>query len=243
MSSPQGRFTEGARQVSGRVFTGAEAWGKHLLHHYDGGAIVHIHLGLYGAFTEHAAPMPAPVGEVRMRIAGQDWGTDLRGPARCAVITQYEAGQLFSRLGPDPLRADADADAERAAARVLRSRAAIGGLLLNQEVIAGVGNVYRAEVLFRQGLNPFRTGTSLVRDDWDRLWQDLIELMPVGVREGKMITVRPQHDSGEPAYAPGRPRTYVYRRAGEKCRVCGTVILQSELQARKIFWCPSCQPA
>ena len=83
VSSPQGRFT-GAASLTGRVFTRASAWGKHLFHHYDGGPIVHVHLGLYGTFTEAPVPMPLPVGQVRMRLVGSQYGTDLRGrpPAR-----------------------------------------------------------------------------------------------------------------------------------------------------------------
>ncbi|WP_041450884.1 Fpg/Nei family DNA glycosylase [Hoyosella subflava] len=239
VSSPQGRFAAGAQQVDGKRFERAEAWGKHLLHHYEGGAVVHVHLGLYGKFTCQYTPMAAPVGEVRMRIAGATWGADLRGPTRCEVIGEEAVDQLLARLGPDPLRDDADP--EQVWRRVHRSRAAVGGLLLNQSVIAGVGNVYRAEVLFRQGIAPDRPGSSLSRGEWNDVWRDLTDLMPVGVAEGKMITIRPEHDNGAPAYEPGRPRTYVYRRAGEKCRVCGSLIEQADLQARKIFWCPRCQ--
>lgn len=239
VSSPQGRFAEGARRVDGRIFEGAEAWGKHLLHRYDNGSIVHIHLGLYGKFSDQPTPMDAPVGEVRMRVAGPRAGTDLRGPTRCAVITEANVDELYARLGPDPLRDDADPG--KAAVRVLRSRAPIGGLLLNQAVIAGVGNVYRAEVLFRQRINPFRPGASLSPAEWDGIWSDLTKLMPIGVSEGRMITVRDEHDHGAPPYEEGRPRTYVYRRTGEECRVCGSAVQQAELQARKIFWCPQCQ--
>ncbi|HZE18004.1 MAG TPA: DNA-formamidopyrimidine glycosylase family protein, partial [Mycobacterium sp.] len=71
VSSPQGRFTESAVAVDGRVLRRATAWGKHLFHHYADGPTVHVHLGLYGSFTEWARPpdmaMPAPVGQVRMR--------------------------------------------------------------------------------------------------------------------------------------------------------------------------------
>jgi endonuclease VIII len=66
-------------------------------------------------------------------------------------------------------------------------------------------------------------------------------LMTVGFRRGKIIVVRPEHDYGAPSYATGRPRTYVYRRGAESCRVCGTTIRTAELEGRNLFWCPSCQ--
>ena len=90
----------------------ASAWGKHLFHHYDGGPMVHVHLGLYGTFTEWARPptlrCPTPVGQVRMRMVGAEYGTDLRGPTVCEVIDEAQVADVVARLGPDPLRSDAD---------------------------------------------------------------------------------------------------------------------------------------
>ncbi|TLF72683.1 Fpg/Nei family DNA glycosylase [Nocardia cyriacigeorgica] len=239
VSSPQGKFADGAARVDRQVLVRSEAWGKHLLHHYESGLVVHVHLGLYGSFTESAMPMGEPVGQVRMRLAGADFGTDLRGPTACEVLTAPEAGALVDRLGPDPLRRGADP--ERAWRRIHRSRRPIGSLLMDQQVIAGVGNVYRAEVLYRHGIAPQRPGIALARDEWDAMWADLVQLMRVGVRRGKMHVVRPEHDHGEPSYAPDRPRTYVYRRAGAPCRICGTPVAHSVLEGRNLFWCPACQ--
>nr|WP_225443270.1 DNA-formamidopyrimidine glycosylase family protein [Lolliginicoccus lacisalsi] len=238
-SSPQGRFAEGSRIIDGQAFELAEAWGKHLLHRYEGGTLVHIHLGLYGSFTTLPTPAEPPVGQVRMRLATGSHVIDLRGPTRCELMGQPRLAALLDRLGPDPLRRDAEPGL--AWDRVSRSRVPIGALLMDQEVIAGVGNVYRAEVLFRQRIAPHRPGRDLDRRQWNALWSDLVTLMPVGVREGRMITVRPEHDHGAPPYAPGRPRTYVYRRAAEPCRICATTVKQEELRGRKLYWCPRCQ--
>ncbi|WP_149361466.1 Fpg/Nei family DNA glycosylase [Lolliginicoccus suaedae] len=238
-SSPQGRFAEGARRIDGQSFEAAEAWGKHLLHRYADGTLVHIHLGLYGTFTTLPASDAPPVGQVRMRLATRSRIIDLRGPTRCELIGPPELAALLDRLGPDPLRHDAQPDL--AWERIARSRVPIGALLMDQAVLAGVGNVYRAEVLFRQRIAPHRPGRDLERHHWDALWNDLAALMPVGVREGRMITVDAEHDHGAPPYQPGRPRTYVYRRAGEPCRVCAATIKQEELRGRKLYWCPRCQ--
>ncbi len=79
---------------------------------------------------------------------------------------------------------------------------------MDQKVIAGVGNVYRAEVLFRHGIDPYRTGRDLTRAEWDTVWADLVELMREGVRNNRIDTVRPEHlpeAMGRPPLQ-GRPR-------------------------------------
>jgi endonuclease-8 len=242
VSSPQGRFADSAA-VDGLVLRRASAWGKHLFHHYADGQTVHVHLGLYGKFTEWALPseiaIPAPVGQVRMRMVGSQYGTDLRGPTVCEVIDEAQISDVIVRLGPDPLRRDADP--ARAWARITLSRRPIGALLMDQTVIAGVGNVYRNELLFRHRIDPYRPGRALAEAEFAAAWTDLVALMKVGLRRGKIITIRPEHDYGLPSYSPRRPRTYVYRRAGDPCRVCGTLIRTAELEGRNLFWCPVCQ--
>jgi endonuclease VIII len=243
VSSPQGRFASSASAVDGRVFLRASVWGKHLFHHYADGPIVHVHLGLYGTFTEwerpDGAPLPEPVGQVRMRMVGAEYGTDLRGPTVCEVLDEAQVGDVVARLGPDPLRADADPS--WAWTRITKSRRPIGALLMDQTIIAGVGNVYRSELLFRHLIDPFRAGRDIGEAEFDSAWTDLVALMKVGLRRGKIIAVRPEHDHGPPSYLPDRPRTYVYRRAGEPCRVCGATIRTAVLEGRNVFWCPNCQ--
>jgi endonuclease VIII len=243
VSSPQGRFASSAATVDGRVLLRAGAWGKHLFHHYAGGPIVHVHLGLYGTFTEWQlqadAALPEPVGQVRMRMVGAEYGTDLRGPTVCEVVDEAQVSDIVARLGPDPLRSDADPSLPWA--RISKSRRPIGALLMDQTVLAGVGNVYRNELLYRHGIDPFRAGRDIGEAEFAAAWTDLVALMKVGLRRGKIIVVRPEHDHGPPSYRSGRPRTYVYRRAGEPCRVCGTTILTTVLEGRNVFWCPVCQ--
>jgi endonuclease-8 len=244
VSSPQGRFAAGASLVDGRVLRRAEAHGKHLLHVYDTDLVVHVHLGLYGGFAEHELPETAAIGQVRMRMAGATHWTDLRGPTACEVWTDAEVEALRSRLGPDPLRRDADPDL--AWARVSKSRTSIAVLLMDQSVLAGVGNVYRAEVLFRHGVHPLAPGRSLDRALWDDLWSDLVDLMRVGVRRGRIDTVRAEHLPGAMGRAARRDRhggeVYVYRRTGQPCLVCGTEVRSEVLAARNNYWCPTCQP-
>src|ERR1700759_5322776 len=123
--------------VDGRVLQRASAWGKHLFHQYAGGPIVHVHLGLYGTFTEweHSGMVPQPVGQVRMRMVGAEYGTDLRGPTVCELVDEGQVSDVVARLGPDPLRADADPSWPWA--RISKSRRPVGALLMDQTVIAG----------------------------------------------------------------------------------------------------------
>ncbi|PPK69024.1 zinc finger domain-containing protein [Actinokineospora auranticolor] len=245
VTSPQGRFAADAALVDGQVLRRAEAHGKHLFHVYGEDRVVHVHLGLYGTFAESALPAADPVGQVRMRLVGRTHWTDLRGPTRCEVLTGVEVDALHARLGPDPLRADADQ--ERVWDRVSRSRSAIAVLLMDQAVIAGVGNVYRAELLFRHGVHPMTPGKSLDRALWDDMWSDLVALMELGVHRGRIDTVRDEHLPEATGRAPRQDRhggeVYVYRRAGLPCLICGTEIRTEVLVARNNFWCPTCQPA
>ncbi len=247
VSSPQGRFADGAAVVDGMVFAKAEAWGKHLIQHYRplgttgraGRRMIHVHLGLYGSFTEAPAPLAAPVGQVRLRIEGPQVGTDLRGPTACELFTPADLDELIARLGPDPLRRNADPTPMLAA--IARSRRPIGALLMDQKVVAGIGNVYRAEVLFRARIDPYREGRSVPAADLAAVWDDLVGLMRIGVRRGRIHVVRREDDRGPGSYAPDRPRTYVYRRAGEPCRICATTVRTAELEGRNLYWCPTCQ--
>jgi endonuclease VIII len=240
VSSPQGRFTAGAELIDGRVLRDVDAHGKHLFHVYEADLVVHVHLGLYGKFSMSALPddepVPEPRGQVRMRMVGPTHFADLRGATACEVLTESEVDALHARLGADPLRSDGDP--ERVWARVSKSRAPLATLLMDQAVIAGVGNVYRAEVLFRHGLDPLLEGRALGRNRFLAVWDDLGELLRDGVKRGSIRTLRPEHAD----LAQDRP-VYVYRRDGRPCLLCGTEIVRSTHVARNLFWCPSCQSA
>lgn len=243
-ASPQGRFTVESARISGRVLVGADAYGKHLFITFAGMAEqVHVHLGMAGRLTLAAGPAPAPVGAIRWRLTGDDRYADLRGPAACELLRPDQVDALLARLGPDPLRDDADPDL--AWQRIRVSRTPIGALLMDQRVTAGVGNIFRAEVLFRHRLDPMMAGRLLRRAEWTALWNDLVFLMRYAVEHGRIDSVRPEH---EPE-AMGRPprvdrhggEVYVYRRTGQRCHVCGSVLRTAVLAGRNLFWCPGCQ--
>jgi endonuclease-8 len=250
VSSPQGRFAESASVLDGSRVEGAEAWGKHLFVAFEGERFVHVHLGLYGKLEVADGSPPPPVGQVRMRLAtaspdGEPPSyADLRGATACELVTDAQRAAVVDRLGPDPLRADADP--VRAWERISRSRTPIGTLLMDQGVVAGVGNVYRAEVLFRHRLHPLRPGRTLRRTQFEAVWTDLVGLMADGVRTGRIDTVRPEHTPEAMGREPRRDdhggEVYVYRRHDQPCHVCGARVRTEVLATRNSFWCPRCQP-
>jgi endonuclease-8 len=242
VTSPQGRFAAEAELVDGRVLDEVTSWGKHLFAIF-GPDVVHVHLGLYGKYTSGTGLPPEPRGALRMRWEGPGedgegvW-TDLRGATACELLTDGEMQLVLDRLGPDPLRRS---DPGKAWARISRSRVTIGALLMDQAVLAGVGNVYRAEVLFRQRISPFRPGKLVTEAEWTAMWADLVTLLKAGVRAGRIITTRPE-DRDKKRGTPGRvDASYVYRRTGQPCRICGTPVRTEVMVGRNLFWCPTCQ--
>ncbi len=244
VSSPQGRFAADAALLDAQVLVQAESAGKHLFVEFPGDRFIHVHLGLIGTFDVLPGPVGEPVGQVRLRLQNATAYADLRGAILCDLVGRAKRDSVIAALGPDPLRADADPMA--AWARIGKSQRPIGDLLMDQKVLAGVGNVYRAEVLFRHRINPLRAGNTLRVGQFRAMWDDLVELMAEGVRTGRIDTVRPEHTPE----AMGRPprsddhggEVYVYRRTGQPCLVCGTKVRTRELVGRNLFWCSRCQP-
>jgi len=237
-SSPQGRFAAGAALIDDRVLERTDAHGKHLFLEHEGDLVVHIHLGLYGTFRRLPQPMPAPIGALRLRLESERIGWDLRGATACELLTPAGKALIVARLGPDPIRRDADP--ERAWAALCRRRSSIGQALMDQAVLAGIGNVYRAEVLFAHGIHPLVPTRDIDRPLWDAMWAWLVAALRRGVKERRIVTVDPKE--------VGKPRSrlsvaesrYVYRR--EHCLRCGTPVRRFDLAGRWAYACERCQP-
>ena len=237
LESPQGRFAEESEKLNGKKLISVSAYGKHLCYQFPAGKLVHIHLGLYGKFQAHKSPPPEPRGAVRLRAIGAKKAFDLRGPNRCELIGQQAWDSICDRLGPDPLRDDADPD--MVWQRIRKSRQAIGKLLMDQSVIAGVGNVYRAEVLFLLGIHPERAGKDVTEDEFRALWEHLVELMTIGVKYNKIIITDPK-EVGKPRSRMTREeRLMIYKH--KVCVRCDGSVDWWELGARKAYACKRCQ--
>ncbi len=305
VSSPQGPFAQGAALLDKRPVVAASAYGKHLFVDFAGEAVLNVHLGLIGKFAVDRitgqGSVPPVRGQVRLRMINDDYLADLRGATICQVVTPDEVAATVARLGPDPLRDDADP--ARAWTKVSRSGRTIAELLMDQAALAGIGNVYRCEVLFRHRVSPFRPGREIRRRTWDAIWTDLVRLLPLGVAFNQILTMDDQVERAERLVAAGQvpeltstwtdsarwvgrgpagvvaevaevaaevgaveeaardadledeeddaragvggsgmPRRYwVYRRAGEPCRVCGSKVRTQVVAGRNLFWCGRCQ--
>lgn len=240
VSSPQGRFAEDAELVSGKKLQVAEAFGKQMFLQFSNSLQIRIHLGIYGKWQiqKIEAAEEIPWGQVRVRFQSPTHVADLRGPTACEVLDQEDVAAVVSKLGPDPLRPDPnETERLRFIERVLKSKTSIGLLLMNQSVISGIGNVYRAEILFRQGINPHKSGSGLSPDEISSIWSDAVKLLAFGVKKGIMVT-RDELLGKSPKF---EDRYFVYKRNGLPCRVCGKKVVLEEMGSRKLYFCPSCQ--
>ena len=260
-SSPQGRFADGAATLDGLQLDHAEAWGKQMFLQFAGPVWLRVHLGLYGMWrfagpgltgvgrrTRGEAELdddgnPVPRGAVRLRLVSGAHVADLSGPTACELLSPAEKILATDKLGPDPLRADGRPG--KAWDIIHGSRMAIGQLLMRQDVIAGIGNIYRAEVLFRARIDPHRPGRDLTRKQFDALWRDTRALLRDGVRDGAIITTRPK-DRPAGLKTIGKAmrrdaRSYVAHREGEPCRICGNPVQAEDMGGRKLYWCAVCQ--
>ena len=255
-SSPQGRFAQGAALLDGRRLESVEAHGKQMFVGFAGALWLRVHLGLYGMWR-FAGPglagigrrraaggmvggfPPPPAGAVRLRLMTSRHVADLSGPTACVVLDEAERGEAMARLGEDPLRADAVP--ARAYAKLAASRTPIGQLLMRQDLIAGIGNIYRAELLFRARLDPFRPGRDLSEAAFERLWTDLGLLLREGVRTGRIVTTEPADRAGGGVRVRRDEATYVAHRAGRACRICGEAVQAGAMGGRTLYWCAVCQ--
>lgn len=230
VSSPQGRFVD-ATALDGAKLRRAFAIGKHLFLELDR-ALVHIHLGLFGKMKRKKLELP-PRASARLRLASADAAWELTGPTCCECQTAEQFEALAARLGADPL---GDSPRPRTlGARLRRSQRPIGALLLDQSLFAGIGNVYRAEILFLAKLNPETPGSSLTPADVDRVWRLAKELLRRGAEHNRIVTVK-----GAGARTKRSESLYCYKRS--HCRVCGSDIVRSLTGGRAMFHCPTCQP-
>ena len=269
VDGPQGRFTD-SDVIDGRKLMRVMAVGKHLGYDFGKDRILHVHLGLQGDFTEGNGPLKPVRGALRLRMwnaqkvklpptegaskrhawYSDDDGTsdfaaedvawvELRGPMDCTLYTNEQWEKLLERLGPDPLNGDAP---DKAFAKIAKSKKPIAALLMEQDVAAGIGNIYRAELLYRARLNPFTPGKDVPMDVLKKIWKDAGPLMRAGMQDRRIVTTlakdRP-HKKGLPLREEVH---YVYRRQRKPCWVCGTDVKKMEdFYGRNLYWCPTCQ--
>ena len=237
-SSPQGRFLEVQLLDRARVVS-IEAVGKHLFYGFERRKVMrwlHVHLGLAGRFTYHPTtrkPAPEPLGSVRLRLVAEGTTLDLRGPLICEVVTAERAAEIRDNLGPDPIRPRSTP--ARFIARLARSKVPVGAMIMDQSVIAGVGNVYRAELLYLARIDPRRASRDISATEAQLLWGLARKLLRAGVTDGRILTTK----YGDVAPLHASQRTFAYKQA--VCARCRGMIWNVKLGGRPCFYCPHCQ--
>ncbi|OKL49834.1 hypothetical protein BSR29_02515 [Boudabousia liubingyangii] len=198
---------------------------------------------------EESWQWPEPKGQVRLRLANDYLLADLSGPTKCQILDPEGRQAIINRLGPDPLRNE-PGDEDRFVKLVRAKKSPIGQLVMDQSVVAGPGNIYRAECLFRTGINPWRPGQKVSEKRLRQLWKDLVAGLADGFDMGLIYTRLPELElleQAEPTRLVGQEvpereeRFYVYQRDGQACLKCGTTVKMEVMQARKLFYCPGCQ--
>ncbi|MEO0748306.1 MAG: DNA-formamidopyrimidine glycosylase family protein [Pseudomonadota bacterium] len=231
--SPQGRFTEGAAQIDGSVCESTGAVGKHLLYHFSNDQTLHVHLGLGGYFVCQDQPADPPRDVVRCRLESATHAIDIIGPNTCEILPTSTMPEFTLRYGADLLAEPPDPD--RAIAAISKSRAPIARLLMDQKVISGIGNIYRAEILWLRGLNPMARGVDLDEEELRGLWNEMRALLKLGVETNSIITNGDVPKAGHKV----RERTNIFGK--EICPRCDGAIEKSKLSGRTLYHCPTCQ--
>lgn len=237
-SSPQGRFSEEAAVLDGRALERADAWGKHLFLDFENAPLVHIHLGLIGKLRNKPVG-ESEQGEIRLRLIGKDSLWDLTGPMVCSLIDPDDARTITEELGPDPLRRNGSPD--DFVARMARRKIPLAAAILDQKVIAGIGNVYRSEFCYLTGTDPRTPADSLDESQVRALWDLAKAQLKLGVRLNRIVTRDPDEVGTTAGRIGGDDRLYVYKREGLPCHRCGTEIQLVEIAKRKAWYCPTCQ--
>jgi endonuclease-8 len=223
-----------AAKLVGQTVTDVEAQGKHLLVRFASGNVLHSHMRMTGSWHVYSRGQRwrRPTSEARLMLTcGDRVAVCFNAPVVELLQKRAEAVHpALTRLGPDVLaEPDAlDVDEIRRRARSRPAELALGELLLDQRVVAGIGNIWRCETLFADGRDPWAPQSSLTDDELDHLVRTASRLMRAQL--------------GPWNAAESGPRA-VYKRTGRPCRRCGTPIeaRRQGAEARTTYWCPTCQ--
>jgi endonuclease-8 len=234
--------------LRGRTVERVEARGKHLLMWFSGDLVLHTHMRMHGSWHIYRPGERWRRPHHDMRIVIETEG--MHAVAFDVPVAAFATGASLARipalrdLGPDPLTASFAAD--DAVARILsKGELDIAEALLDQSAMAGLGNIFKSEVLFAGRVNPFAKVRDLTRDDIVRLVGLAAKFLRANVRPesaGMATYGGLRRTTGRPD--PGA-RFWVYGRAGKPCRRCGTPIARQRqgVNARSTYWCPRCQEA
>lgn len=238
--SPQGRFSDGAAAIDQRQLTDVFAHGKHLFYQFGGPSVeirfCHVHLGLFGRFRPFTGRGQDPRPTTRWRLTTPEGGFDLSGPTQCRVVSQTDVDQVRARLGPDPL-SESD-ELQRFKNKLSKTRRSVAAVLMDQSVIAGVGNIYRSELLWFTRIDPFKPANTLDDDQQTLLWSTARRWMRIGVDTNRIITTIPEGEK-VPSRMTKTERVSIYKK--DVCPECQNPVIIDEIAQRKLYFCEPCQ--
>ena len=211
-------------RLGGRRVEGVETLGKHLFLNFDGGLVLHSHLGMVGSWTVLAHDRIGRRARLVIRV-GERWVVQFGGPT-LELLTAGRSRLIRGALGPDVLASEFDRDRFLRRLRAEDRTRPIGDALLDQTTVAGIGNIWRAEGCWEAGVDPWR---SVARVADDEAFSIINAARPRMMRSA--------------AEGPRRIRPRVYKRTGQPCRRCGTrIVARGQGDAnRTTYWCPGCQ--
>jgi endonuclease VIII len=229
-------------ELAGRRVERVHALGKHLLIEVESGWTLRVHLGMHGQWRRRHAAEPGPARPTVAIVAGERAFDCTRAyTAELVRTAALRTHGKLARLGPDLLADSPDiAEAVRRARTPAFAGREIGDALLDQRIAAGIGNVYKSEILFVCRTHPRAHLHSLQADTLHALFTTAAQLMRQNLRTHRRTAVPPRRRP-----EAGSQRLWVYGRAGKPCLECGTAIkrfLQGDM-ARSTYWCPACQDA
>ena len=228
------------RKVAGQRIVRVGRRAKYLLLELDSGTLL-LHLGMSGNLRVVPAATPRLRHDHFDLLLDSGVALRFNDPRRFGSLI-YTSGEprehpLLERLGPEPFSAAFDADYLY---RITRGRrVALKQLLMNSQLVVGVGNIYASEALFRARLRPGRAARSLTRADAARLVRAIRAVLRQAIRSGGTTLRDYLGADGAPGYF--RQRLYVYERRGKPCRRCGTPVRAVTQGQRSTYYCPGCQ--
>jgi endonuclease-8 len=234
--------------LTGRNIVRVEAAGKHHLIVFDGDLILRTHMRMHGSWHlyRHGEKWWRSPSSMRVRIDTADWVAVAFNVPVAELVTakQLATTDPVAKLGPDLLGAEFDRD-EAVRRLIATAQQPIALSLLDQRVVAGIGNVYKSEVLFISGVNPYTPTSAVATDALERMLDLSRELLRANVREGGSAQIQTFRNLRRTTRSIDRGHNlWVYGRAGKPCRKCGAPIQMKKMgvEARSTFWCSRCQP-
>jgi endonuclease-8 len=230
--------------IAGRTITEVVARGKHLIVAMSGDLVLRTHLRMHGSWHLYrpGERWRARRRDARIVLTTAEWLAIAFNVADAEFLTarELEHHARVSALGPDLLSASFDAAEARRRLRDAPARH-IAEAILRQQSMAGLGNVFKSEVLFLCGLNPYLKVADVTDEALDAVVTRARALIGLNVQEETLVDSRGRNTTGR---LNPRERLWVYGRRGQPCWKCGTAIATAnEIDGRRTYWCPSCQPA